>query len=381
MAITVQHIKNIETVTSVPSDGKLLLTPDNGQYARATVSNIVGSAMDTTNDFDIDSTTNKVQLKDRRFRGTTAEWNALTAAQKAEYTYVDLIDDGSSGSSITIDPAPTENSENAVSSGGVYSSLAEKTNLTVISSSSKKETSSIATKAHTAGDYFELNGVFVKALTNIAIGDTLTENTNYESTNVGGEFKRINILLNNKASANDVTTLTNKLTVVDPDEGSGLITFGVDADGNYGYKKVGADTVTPFKSGGGGDYDFILNFSQLVIRSWSSYNNYLKATDILQNTELLFPANISAKKDNYILFFFASNTTAPNIRLHYADGYYVAEKIGYISLGGVLFAVQKIKFTEDKECTNIGIINTSNSFKLYSELDGNMFYVNYILLT
>ena len=29
----------------------------------------------------------------------------------------------------------------------------------------------------------------------------------------------------------------------------GGITFGVDADGNYGYKKAGADTVTPFKSG------------------------------------------------------------------------------------------------------------------------------------
>ena len=30
----------------------------------------------------------------------------------------------------------------------------------------------------------------------------------------------------------------------------GGITFGIDADGNYGYIKAGADTVTPFKSGG-----------------------------------------------------------------------------------------------------------------------------------
>ena len=43
-----------------------------------------------------------------------------------------------------------------------------------------------------------------------------------------------------------------KLTVVDPSAGSGLIQFGVDANGNYGYKKVGADTVIPFSSGGGG---------------------------------------------------------------------------------------------------------------------------------
>lgn len=29
----------------------------------------------------------------------------------------------------------------------------------------------------------------------------------------------------------------------------GGLRFGIDADGNYGYKKVGADTVTPFSSG------------------------------------------------------------------------------------------------------------------------------------
>lgn len=330
MAITVQHIKDIETVTSVPSDGKLLLTPDNGQYARATVSNIVGSAMDTTNDFDIDSTTNKVQLKDRRFRGTTAEWNALTSAQKAEYTYVDLIDDGSSGSSITIDPAPTENSENAVSSGGVYSSLAEKTNLTVISSSSKKETSSIATKAHSEGDYFELNGVFVKALTNIAIGDTLTENTNYESTNVGGEFQRIDTLLNNKASANDVTTLTNKLTVVDPDEGSGLITFGVDADGNYGYKKVGADTVIPFKAFDASNADYLHPYTYSAtysanIRGGSS--NIRASSKIIAGKYLIFSASPHAqaiefkvngvsKTQNYTRIAFNNITSSsPNVNL------------------------------------------------------------------
>ncbi len=32
----------------------------------------------------------------------------------------------------------------------------------------------------------------------------------------------------------------------------GGLTFGVDAAGNYGYYKAGADTVTPFKSGDGG---------------------------------------------------------------------------------------------------------------------------------
>lgn len=49
-----------------------------------------------------------------------------------------------------------------------------------------------------------------------------------------------------------------KLTVVDPTAGEGLITFGVDANGNYGYKKVGADTVTPFKTGGDTEHDEIM---------------------------------------------------------------------------------------------------------------------------
>ena len=48
-----------------------------------------------------------------------------------------------------------------------------------------------------------------------------------------------------------------KLTVVDPSAGQGLIQFGVDANGNYGYKKVGADTVIPFKTGSGGGDDIV----------------------------------------------------------------------------------------------------------------------------
>lgn len=43
----------------------------------------------------------------------------------------------------------------------------------------------------------------------------------------------------------DITSLNGNLA-----DSLGGITFGVDADGNYGYKKAGADTVIPFKSGG-----------------------------------------------------------------------------------------------------------------------------------
>ena len=48
-----------------------------------------------------------------------------------------------------------------------------------------------------------------------------------------------------KALADAYSTLNGNLV-----DSLGGITFGVDADGNYGYIKAGADTVTPFRSGG-----------------------------------------------------------------------------------------------------------------------------------
>lgn len=59
------------------------------------------------------------------FVGTTAEWEALSSAEKAQYVTVDLTDDFDGAS---IDPVPTEDSANAVSSGGVYSSIQTLTN-------------------------------------------------------------------------------------------------------------------------------------------------------------------------------------------------------------------------------------------------------------
>lgn len=92
MAIQTQRIRDLNTISEVPSGSKLLLTPDNGSYARATVNNIVGSVMET-DDFNINSTTNKIELNEKPFTGTTAEWEALTTAEKARYVIVNLIDD------------------------------------------------------------------------------------------------------------------------------------------------------------------------------------------------------------------------------------------------------------------------------------------------
>ena len=60
--------------------------------------------------------------------------------------------------------------------------------------------------------------------------------------------------VNDNASA--ITSINSALVVSDPNEGNGLISFGVDSSGNYGYKKVGADTVIPFKTSDGYSYAF-----------------------------------------------------------------------------------------------------------------------------
>ena len=114
------------------------------------------------------------------------------------------------------------------------------------------------------------------------------------------------------------------LTVSDPTEGDGVITFGVDADGNYGYKKVGADTVTPFKSGSGGvtgfgsDYLQSLNVSDTTSTSITRYRH-----PISQNSDITF-SNISLTKGTWItiLHFGTSNDT--NIKIKDINNNYIS---------------------------------------------------------
>lgn len=44
----------------------------------------------------------------------------------------------------------------------------------------------------------------------------------------------------------------------------GGLTFGVDKNGNYGYKKVGADTVIPFKNAIAEDVNYVLTTTAIV---------------------------------------------------------------------------------------------------------------------
>lgn len=66
------------------------------------------------------------------------------------------------------------------------------------------EYGTIAQRPHNAGDYFYLNGLFVRAKTAIAIGDTFTENVNYFGVQVGGELAE---LFAGKADKNFIYTI------------------------------------------------------------------------------------------------------------------------------------------------------------------------------
>ena len=75
------------------------------------------------------------------------------------------------------------------------------------------------------------------------------------------------------------------MTVTDNEGNSGNIRFAVDENGNYGYKKVGADTVTPFKSGGSGlDGDLITSSSDISEGdTLAEGTTYIYADDLRSN--------------------------------------------------------------------------------------------------
>jgi len=73
--------------------------------------------------------------------------------------------------------------------GGDTSTLANKTDLTAIILTGTTNTSG---DTITAGTWFYLNGLLVKAKADIANGATFTENTNYEAKTVGDELSELN---------------------------------------------------------------------------------------------------------------------------------------------------------------------------------------------
>lgn len=66
---------------------------------------------------DIDEETNEIKTEVNLFTGTIAEWEALTLEEKKQYTHAAITNDEYTGN---VDQAPTEDSPNLVTSGGIY---------------------------------------------------------------------------------------------------------------------------------------------------------------------------------------------------------------------------------------------------------------------
>ncbi len=73
------------------------------------------------------SAQNEISTKMVMFTGSSAEWEALSLAEKVKYTHTCFDDDEQTG---VVDSVPTENSNHLVISGGVFDALEEKQNVT-----------------------------------------------------------------------------------------------------------------------------------------------------------------------------------------------------------------------------------------------------------
>lgn len=114
------------------------------------------------------------------------------------YTYFVYYPVDGTTPTITIDNYPTENSPNAVSSGGVWSDLNDLKNLTS-SNFAWMENSSTASRSYKSGDYVTINGVLCQITATVASGATLTENTNYKViSGNGGGFNNLGKITTNE---------------------------------------------------------------------------------------------------------------------------------------------------------------------------------------
>lgn len=90
----------------------------------------------------------------------------------------------------------------------------------------------LSTRDYLVGDYCSYNNKLYKVIANCK-GVTPPNTTYYEETTIARE--------------------------------QGGIRLGIDSDGNYGYYKVGADTLTPFKSGGGIDFSKLTTYTNTPV--------------------------------------------------------------------------------------------------------------------
>ncbi len=165
-----------------------------------------------------------------------------------------------------------------------------------------------------------------------------------------------------------------KLTVVDPSAGEGLITFGVDANGNYGYKKVGADTVTPFKTGGAVD-PTINNFSTGLSSSSASINTYRRLVNSQAYIEISPSINVISA--TYVIFIFLSNDTNMNMTINLSI--VPSDSLHLLYANNIYMHICKFNVSNIDTITNIRCINNATGNRYFYAYNPS-FYLPYILI-
>ena len=143
------------------------------------------------------------------------------------------------GSITNIDEYPTEDSPNAVSSGGVWSDLVSLRNV-ASSDISWLENSTTASRAYNTGDYVTINGVLCQITATVANGATLTENTNYKViSGNGGGFNNLGKITTNERYTiiGNICFVNMKYVVTDDDITNGYLDWSalLPTPASFGY--------------------------------------------------------------------------------------------------------------------------------------------------
>lgn len=191
-----------------------------------------------------------------------------------------------------------------------------------------------------------------------------------------------NLLVTN-SDLPDITGITNALTVNDDSANApGLIRFAVDNDGNYGYKKVGADTVIPFKSG---EINAISHDTLALSATTTVSNIRLNKSVIAPNTTVIFDGNLSVEKGDIVIIpFIITTLTLQSVLLNNEtqslDWELMRIYSDLISNDYKIFMYNSFfKIKRDMSINNIALVNGAGSSTLYSASSTDIYLYPYIL--
>ena len=127
---------------------------------------------------------------------------------------------------------------------------------------------SAASKAYVVGEHLIMDGQYYVVIAPIAENDGLVVDTNISVATVGNEIKQHGTEIS-QTNAN-LAAISSNLTANNATAGVENVAFrfGIDDNGNYGYYKDGADTVTPFSKGA----QLVGNYSANANIDVTSYN-------------------------------------------------------------------------------------------------------------